>query len=149
MPKGAVIKTEVKKEISLNAPETCMACRTPNVATFPVYLTELDGKITQAGHVGRCANCGTIKHYGVNNCIGRFSGSSKKLLKADFHRWAVLKRNGIRPSDWIEAVCAASRNKEQMIWLDARNGLLPAEPEGKWKDVLKRWEALVNEKRYV
>ena len=149
MPRKTFEEQKQEKGISLNAPETCMACRTPNVATFPVYLTELDGKITQAGHVGRCANCGTIKHYGVNNCIGRFSGSSKKLLKADFHRWAVLKRNGIRPSDWIEAVCNASRNKEQMIWLDARNGLLPAEPEGKWKDVLKRWEALVNEKRYV
>lgn len=149
MPRKMVEEQKQEQSISLNDPATCMACRTPNVATFPVYLTELDGKITQAGHVGRCVNCGTIKHYGVNNCIGRFSGSGKKLLKADFHRWAVLKRNGIRPSDWIEAVCDASRNKEQMIWLDARNGLLPAEPEGKWKDVLKRWEALVNEKRYV
>jgi hypothetical protein len=144
MPKGAVIKTEVKNEISLNAPETCLACKTPNVATFPVYLTELDGKITQTGHVGRCANCGHIKHYGVNNCIGRYSG---KVLKADFHRWAVLKRNGIMPSEWIEAVCDASRNPKRMIWLDARNGLLPAEPEGKMREVMKRWEGLLNAQR--
>lgn len=142
-----VTKQANKKEqssISLNDPATCLACKTANVATFPVYLTELDGKVTQAGHVGRCANCGHIKHYGVNNCIGRSSG---KVLKADFHRWAVLKRNGIRPSDWIEAVCDASRNPKRMIWLDARNGLLPAEPEGKLREVMKRWEGILNAQR--
>lgn len=144
MPRKLIVEQQKPDVEKLNAANRCLACGAHDVATFPVYLTELDGKVTQAGHVGRCANCGHIKHYGVNNCIGRYSG---KVLKADFHRWAVLKRNGIMPSEWIEAVCDASRNPKRMIWLDARNGLLPAEPEGKMREVMKRWEGLLNAQR--
>lgn len=135
------VKTETKNEISLNAPETCLACRTPNVATFPVYLTEFDGKITMAGHVGRCANCGHIKHYGISNCIGRSSG--RRIIQ-DMKFWPVLKRNNIRPGEWIDAVLEASRDPKRMIWLDARNGLLPADPDGNAAEFYKRFERLIN-----
>lgn len=135
---------EEKKGISLNEPEACLACRTANVATFPVYLTEFDGRITRAGHVGRCANCGHIKSYGLSNCIGRSSG--RRMIQ-DMKYWPVLKRNNIRPDEWIEAVLEASRDPKRMIWLDARNGLLPAEPDGNAAEIYKRFVRLANASR--
>lgn len=135
--------SQEKQELPLNLPESCLACHSLEVMTQPVYLTELDGKVTQAGYVARCVRCGYIKSFGLHKGIGRLVG---RKLRTDFAYWPVLRRNNITPDEWIGAVINAAENKGRMVWLDARNGLLPAEPEGKYAEVIKRWKGLLNAK---
>lgn len=136
-------QTKQQEEKPKDTNHRCMACGKYEVATFPVYLTEMDGHITQAGHVVRCQNCGYIKRYGLEAGIGRLNGT--RMLK-DFNRWPVLKRNGIGPDEWEQAVLDAARDKKRMVWVDARNGLLPADPDGTAAQIYKRWERLLNER---
>lgn len=142
MPKRQEQQNE-KKEISLNAPETCLACHTANVATFPVHLTEFDGSVTLVCHVARCTNCGYIKNYGLYKGIFKLTSG-----RPDFGMkyWPELKRNDITPDAFIDAVCEAAKDKNRTIWLDARNGLLQAEPSENAKKIMQRWEKLTNEK---
>lgn len=134
-------KQQEQQAIPLNNRESCLACRTLEVACFPVHLTELDGKVTLVCHVARCFNCGYIKNYGQHKGIFKFSGA-----KPDFkiQYWPELKRNGITPDKFIEAVCEAARDKDRTIWLDARRNLTQAEPEGKYREILQRLERAVN-----
>ena len=130
-----------QKAVPLSRPESCLACRSQEVACFPVHLTELDGKVTLVCHVARCVNCGYIKNYGLHKGIFKLSGS-----KPDFKMqyWPELRRNGITPDQFVEAVCEASRDKNRTIWLDARKGLKQAEPEEKYNAALKRLEGMIN-----
>lgn len=133
--------TTVKNETPLNLRESCLACRTLNVASFPVHLTELDGSVTLVCYVARCLNCGYIKNYGMYKGIFKLNG-----VKPDFKMqyWPELKRNGITPDMFLDAVLEAARYKSRTIWLDARKGLAQAEPEGKYQDLLKRLESVGN-----
>ena len=126
---------------SLSRPESCLACRAQEVACFPVHLTELDGKVTLVCYAARCKSCGYIKNYGVYKGIFKLGG-----VKPDFKMqyWPELRRNGITPDQFVEAVCEAARDKERTIWLDARRNLAQAEPEGKYQEILKRLEQTVN-----
>lgn len=127
--------TEEKKEIPLNLPSSCLACRTLGVATFPVYLTEHSGKTSIVCYVARCVNCGFIKRYGMYPGIFKMP-----LAKPDFHieRWPEILRNGIDPLAFEEAILNA---KKGPIYLDARNGLKePPIPE-EWD---KRLRALLS-----
>lgn len=144
MPKKQIEQPKEQQDIPLSLPESCLACRTLNVASFPVRLTQLDGTVVTVCHVARCVNCGYIKNYGLHKGIFKLNGKH-----ADFKMqyWPELKRNGINPGRFEEAVIEASRNKDRMIWLDARNGLLPAEPDGTAGQIMKRWEALLNGSR--
>ena len=134
-------KQNQQKQVSLNAPQTCLACHSAEVACFPVHLTEFDGKVTLVCHVARCKNCGYIKNYGLNKGIFKLGG-----VKPDFKMqyWPELRRNGITPDQFVEAVCEAARDKERTIWLDARRNLAQAEPEGKYREILQQLEKAVN-----
>lgn len=130
-------------ETGRNASSMCLKCSSYDVASFPVYLTELNGNITRAGDVVRCAKCGKIKIYGLANGIGRASGN---ILKKDFNNWPVLRRNYITSDKWERAVLDASLDSKRMIWIDARKNLRPAEPEGNAAKILQRWKDLLNQK---
>ena len=137
-------REQEKKEIPLNLPESCLACRTLNVATFPVHLTQLDGSVITVCHVARCVNCGYIKNYGMYKGIFKLNGSKKPDFKMQY--WKELKDNGITPGDFIDAVCEAAKDKDRTIWLDARKGLKQAEPSGKYADFVRKWERMINER---
>ena len=144
MPKKLVEKPQEKQEIPLNLPESCLACRTLNVATFPVHLTQLDGSVITVCHVARCVNCGYIKNYGMYKGIFKLT-----VGKPDFKMqyWKELKDNGITPRDFIDAVCAAAEKQGpelRTIWLDARKGLKQAEPSGEYADFVRKWERMIN-----
>lgn len=134
-------KQEKKQEISLNRPESCLACHTLEVACFPVKLTQLDGSVITVCHVARCVNCGYIKNYGMYKGIFKLG-----VVKPDFKMqyWQELKHNGITPDMFVEAVCEAAKDKNRTIWLDARKGLKQAAPQGKYHEMLKRLEQAVN-----
>ena len=110
------------------------------MASFPVRLTQLDGSVITVCYVARCAHCGYIKHYGLCNGIFKLNG-----LRPDFamRYWPELQRNGITPAAFEEAVCEAARQTRRAIWLDARNGLKQAEPEGDWRQMRARLERRV------
>lgn len=140
------VKTEKKNEISLNAREACLACHTANVATFPVHLTEFDGSVTLVCHVARCTNCGYIKNYGLYKGIFKLTSG-----RPDFgmQYWPELKRNNISPDEFIDAVCEAGKDKNRTIWLDARNGLLQAQPSANMIQVMRKWEEIIHGRRAV
>lgn len=133
-----------KSSISLNDPATCLACNTANVATFPVHLTELDGKITLVCHVARCTNCGYIKNYGMYKGIFKLTNG-----RPDFgmRYWPELQRNGITPDDFIYAVCDAAKDPARTIWLDARNGLKQAEPSEQARSLMQKFLGVQNAQR--
>lgn len=146
MPKKREQGPEMAQETPLNLPESCLACRTLNVATFPVHLTELDGRVTIVCHVARCVNCGYIKNYGMYKGIFKLQGKH-----ADFNMryWPELQRNGITPGAFIDAVCEASKDKDRTIWLDARNGLKQSQPSENARKIMQHWQELANAARYV
>lgn len=139
-------KPEEKKPVSLSEAQTCLACRTPNVATFPVKLTQLDGSVITVCHVARCVNCGYIKNYGLYKGIFKLTGG-----RPDFgmQYWPELKRNNITPGAFIDAVCEAAQDKNRTIWLDARNGLKQAQPSANMIQVMRKWEGLIHGRRAV
>lgn len=140
-------QAEGKQAIPLNLPESCLACHTLNVASFPVKLTQLDGSVITVCHVARCVNCGYVKKYGIYKVIFKFNNG-----RPDFgmRYWTELKRNGITPDAFIEAVCEASKKQGPVlrtIWLDARNGLKQATATGKYYEIMRKWEGLINARR--
>lgn len=137
MPKKRV--EQPQEGISLNAREACLACHTANVASFPVHLTELDGKITLVCHVARCTNCGYIKNYGMYKGIFKLNNG-----RPDFgmRYWPELQRNGITPDDFIYAVCDAAKEPIRTILLDARNGLKQAEPSAQARILMRKFMGL-------
>lgn len=141
MPKKRIEQVQETQETPLNLPESCLACRTLNVATFPVKLTQLDGSVITVCHVARCVNCGYIKNYGMYKGIFKLNGN-----KPDFKMqyWKELQENGITPGEFIDAVCEAAKDKDRTIWLDARNGLKQYVPTGKYADIARKWERLIN-----
>lgn len=141
MPKETKNKPVEYKETPLNLPESCLACRTLNVASFPVRLTQLDGKVITVCQVARCVNCGYIKNYGMYKGIFKLNG---KIPDFNLRYWPELQKNGITPSTFIDAVCEAARDSKRTIWLDARSGLRQAEPSASMRRVMQRWEGLLN-----
>lgn len=137
-------KNEAKQPTPLNLPESCLACRTLNVASFPVKLTQLDGSVITVCHVARCVNCGYIKNYGMNKGIYKLNG---KYADFKMQYWPELQKNGITPGAFIDAVCEAAKEKGRSIWLDARNGLKQAQPSANMRRVMQTWEGLVNGRR--
>lgn len=128
-----------KNDLPLNTPGMCLACRHPEVASFPVHLTEMDGTVTLVCYVARCNNCGYIKNYGMFKGIYKLNG---KIPDFNMKYWPELRRNDITPGEFIDAILEAAK-EPRSIWLDARNGLLQAEPEGDQAELLKRFHALV------
>lgn len=134
-------KQDAKQPTPLNLPESCLACRTLNVASFPVTLTQLDGSVITFCHVARCINCGYVKHYGLRSGIYKLKG---KYADFKMQYWPELQKNGITPSAFEEAVLAAAGQKNSPIWLDARNGLKQAEPQGNYRQIMQKWERVLN-----
>lgn len=139
MPKKRIEQVQETQETPLNLPESCLACRTLNVATFPVKLTQLDGSVITVCHVARCVNCGYIKNYGMYKGIFKLNNG-----RPDFgmRYWPELQRNGITPDDFIYAVCEASKEPIRTIWLDARNGLKQAEPSVQARSLMRKFMGL-------
>lgn len=123
--------------INTSDPCYCPACGKLTFSAFPVHLRELDGTDTLVCKVIKCAECERIKHYGLDLGIGKMSG---KFIKNDFQNWPELRRNNISPERFVDAILAHPKGH---IWLDARNGLKPVEPEGTQAELLKRWEAFI------
>lgn len=123
--------------IDASDPRYCPACGKLTFSAFPVHLREKDGTDTLICQVIKCAKCGRIKHYADGWGIGKVSGDK---LYAPSEFWPELKRNDITPEQFLDAIFA---HPEGHIWLDARNGLKPVEPEGTQAELLKRWEAFV------
>ncbi len=132
-------KQDAPQATPLHLPESCLACRTLNVASFPVKLTQLDGSVITVCYVARCFHCGYIKNYGLRKGIYKLTG---RVPDFNLQYWPELQRNGITPAAFVEAVCAAAR-EPRPIWLDARTGLKQAEPEGNWRQLQARFERLV------
>ncbi len=130
----------------LNLPESCLACRTLNVASFPVKLTQLDGSVITVCYVARCFHCGYIKNYGLYKGIYKLNG---KFPDFKMRYWPELQKNGITHGAFIDAVCEAAKEPGRSIWLDARNGLKQAEPEGNWRQLQARFERLVYGRQYA
>lgn len=144
MPKKQIEQQKAQQETPLNLPGSCLACRTLNVATFPVKLTQLDGSVITVCHVARCVNCGYIKNYGLYKGIFKLNG-----IRPDFKMqyWKELQENGITPGEFIDAVCEAAKEKDRTIWLDARNGLKQAQPSANMRRLMQTWEGLANGRR--
>ena len=116
-----------------------MAPRAHGVAvSVPVHLIELNGNKTLVCYVAKCMECGYVKRYGLNLGIYKLNGS-----KPDFNvqYWPEIRRNHINPDDFIQAILDYGKGP---VWIDARNGLLPAEPEEEAAQIIKRWEGLLN-----
>lgn len=139
-----VKKQDAPQSAPLNLPESCLTCRTLNVASFPVKLTQLDGSVITVCYVARCLNCGYIKNYGLYKGIYKLNG---KYADFKMQYWPELQKNGITPGAFIDAVCSASQEKDRTIWLDARNGLKQAAPSGKYYEIMRKWEGLLNGRR--
>ena len=146
MPKKRIEQVQETQETPLNLPESCLACRTLNVATFPVKLTQLDGSVITVCHVARCVNCGYIKNYGMYKGIFKLNGN-----KPDFKMqyWKELQENGITPGEFIDAVCEAAKDKDRTIWLDARNDLKQAQPSENARRIMYKWQELINASRSI
>lgn len=146
MPKQTKMQPIEQTVNPLNLPESCLACRTLNVASFPVRLTQLDGSVITVCQVARCVNCGYIKNYGMHKGIFKLTG---KVADFNLQYWPELKKNNITPDEFVGAICAAAENKERSIWLDARNGLKQAEPTGKYQHIMARWQQLAYGRSYA
>lgn len=129
-----------QREVDTTDPCYCPACGKLTFSAFPVHLREKDGTDTLICHIIKCFDCGRIKNYGGNWGIGKLRG---KVMYADYENWLELKRNNITPEQFLDAIFA---RPEGHIWLDARNGLKPVEPEGNQAELIRRWEALTRRK---
>ena len=69
--------------------------------SLPVYLVELDGKITLVCYRAECPLCGDVKYYDGKGCPYKFNG-----VKADFGvaYWPEIRRNGLDPDGFVSAV---------------------------------------------
>lgn len=141
MPKKREQAAQIPQAAPLNLPESCLACRTLDVASFPVRLTQLDGSVITVCYVARCVNCGYIKNYGMYKGIFKLNG---KYADFKLQYWPELQRNGITQSAFIDAVCEAAKEPGRSIWLDARNGLKQAQPSANMRRVMQTWEGLLN-----
>lgn len=139
MPRKIEQEPQKKQETPLNLPESCLACRSLNVASFPVKLTQLDGSVITVCYVARCVNCGYIKNYGMHKGIYKLNG---KQASAKMQYWEELQRNGITPDEFIDAVCEAAKEPIRTIWLDARNGLKQVEPSAQARILMRKFMGL-------
>jgi ferredoxin-like protein FixX len=108
------------------------------VVSVPVHLIELNGNQTLVCYVAKCMECGYVRRYGLNPGIYKFNGTK---TDCNVHYWPEIRRNYINPDDFIQAILEYGKGP---VWLDSRNGLKRAEPEEKWKQVIERWERLIN-----
>lgn len=131
MPKASEKKTDEKTTIlPFEEGLSCRACwnkeKTADngplaprahgvVASLPIHLIELDGKVTLVCYVARCVECGFIKRYGYEPGIYKLNG-----MRPDFGvaYWDEIKRNRIDPDKFIQAILDAPKGH---IWLKAKD----------------------------